>query len=324
METRCGRSASGREVEHDDLEGQLDALRSQVEDPRVGLYGPESILWEINREAVIFLGGGRAALLQLAHPYVAAAIYQHSNTRSDPFGRFRRTFTNVFAMVFGDLEEAFAAARRVHGVHRHITGTLGESLGSYAADGAYRANEPHALLWVHATLWESSIHVFERTVRRLSLEEKERYYQETCKFAGLFGLDQETLPTEWLSFEAYNREMWEQHLAVGRAAKEIGGFLFTPHLPGSTPAMRWLRLMTTGLLPAPLREEFGLRFSPRDRQVFEISLRAVWLTRRMLPRRLRYVPPYISALRRIAGNTRRDRLGEMLTRLWLGEGATSR
>lgn len=227
-------------------------------------------------------------------------------------------------MVFGDLDAAFTAARRVHGVHRHIVGTFDETVGHFPAGSGYRANEPHALLWVHATLWESSIHVFERTVRPLSQEEKERYYQETRFFAYLFGIDDQVLPPDWSAFEAYNHEMWETGLAVGAPAREIGSFLFTPHLRGSTPVMRWLRLMTSGLMPERLREDFGLRFTPRDRRIYEFSLRALRFTRRFWPKRVRYVPPYLSALRRIEGKTGRDRLGEMLTRLWLGEAPAPR
>src|SRR5689334_13517853 len=97
-----------------DLEASLEALRRQIADPRAGILGPRSIAWQIGGDLAVFLGGGRAALLQLAHPIVAYAIAQHSHTRADVAGRFRRTFQSVFAMVFGELDDALAAARRVH------------------------------------------------------------------------------------------------------------------------------------------------------------------------------------------------------------------
>src|SRR3954465_5488285 len=98
-------------VTTDDFEARIAEVVRNVRDPRAGIYGPASISWRVNREAVIMLGGGRAALLQLAHPYVAYAVDQHSKTRNDPIGRFKRTFENVFAMVFGDLDSAVACAR---------------------------------------------------------------------------------------------------------------------------------------------------------------------------------------------------------------------
>src|SRR5258706_10449611 len=84
-----------------DLESHIEHLRAEVKDPKAGIYGPGSISWTIGKEAILFLGGGRAALLQLAHPAVAHAVDQHSATRNDPLGPFQRTFDNVFAMVSG-------------------------------------------------------------------------------------------------------------------------------------------------------------------------------------------------------------------------------
>lgn len=69
-------------------------------DPHAGIFGPSSISWKVNRESVLFLGAGRAALLQLAHPWVAAALHQHSNLGTDPIARFHNTFRVVFTMVF--------------------------------------------------------------------------------------------------------------------------------------------------------------------------------------------------------------------------------
>ena len=63
-----------------------------------------SLTWRIDREALTFLVAGRALLLQLAHPWVAAAIAEHSKTIDDPIGRFHRTFAVVFTMVFGTLD----------------------------------------------------------------------------------------------------------------------------------------------------------------------------------------------------------------------------
>src|ERR1043166_278890 len=102
----------------------LAELARSVASPREGVLGPRSVAWQLGGDLAVFLGGGRAALLQLAHPMVAYAVDQHSKTRTDVLGRFQRTFRNVFAMVFGDLEDAFTAARRVHAIHARIHGTM--------------------------------------------------------------------------------------------------------------------------------------------------------------------------------------------------------
>ena len=71
-----------------------------------GLFGTDSMLWRIGREASILLGGGRAALLQLAHPYIAHAIDDHSTMLTDIQDRCRRTMSAMFTLTFGDRAEA--------------------------------------------------------------------------------------------------------------------------------------------------------------------------------------------------------------------------
>ena len=92
----------------------LELLIAQVErrgvDPRAGIFGPDSVTWKINRESALFLGAGRAALLQLAHPWVTSALQQHSSLLQDPIARFHNTFRIVFTMVFGSTSQAFSAA----------------------------------------------------------------------------------------------------------------------------------------------------------------------------------------------------------------------
>ena len=48
---------------------------------RPGLYPEHSITRRINRENVLLLGGGRALLMQLAHPSVAAGVDDHWDFR---------------------------------------------------------------------------------------------------------------------------------------------------------------------------------------------------------------------------------------------------
>src|SRR5436305_11547388 len=86
------------------------------------LYPEGSITRRVNRENVLLLGGGRALLMQLAHPKVAAGVDEHSDFRSDPVRRLRRTVRMTMAIVFGDRETALAAARAVKQTHGKIRG----------------------------------------------------------------------------------------------------------------------------------------------------------------------------------------------------------
>ena len=98
-------------VSREQLEALLAAVAARTADPRAGIFGPDSVSWKINRESALFLGAGRAAILQLAHPWVTAALEQHSSLLSDPIARFHNTFRIVFTMIFGSLDQALRAAR---------------------------------------------------------------------------------------------------------------------------------------------------------------------------------------------------------------------
>jgi uncharacterized protein (DUF2236 family) len=303
-------------VSQPDLERLLQQLRSSVSDPRAGLYGPGSASWTIGREAAIFLGGGRAALLQLAHPFVAHGVDQHSATRTDPMGRFARTFENVFDMVFGDLDAAIASARRVHAIHRRITGVIGERAGDLEAGSAYEANDEGALIWVYATLVDTAVMVHDLVVRPLSPEEKDAYYQESKLFAQLFGIAPHLLPPDFPAFERYNRDMWESsRLTVARPALEMSRFLLRPLHPAMGPLWRWYVLLTAGLLPPRIRAEYELDFGAASQAAFDASIRVLRAAHPFLPRRVRWMPAYLSAERRLRGHEDRDWLDRATRRV---------
>src|SRR5262247_141636 len=141
-------------ISAESLERELNLVCGAAAGSLSGVFGPRSISWQVNREAAIFLGAGRALLLQLAHPWVAAAVEQHSDTFANPIGRFHRTFSTVFTMVFGTLAQSLDAARRLHRRHASIQGTLQSAAGPFPAGSFYCANDVSALRWVHATLVE--------------------------------------------------------------------------------------------------------------------------------------------------------------------------
>lgn len=311
--------AGRRTVSRDELEHMLDALRHEIRDPRAGLHGPSSFVWTVDKEAVLFLGGGRAALLQLAHPYVAHAVEQHSQTRTDPLGRFQRTFENVFAMVFGEFESAVKSARRVHKVHTHIRGTIDEDVGNFRKGHAYEANDESSLMWVHATLVDSAIQTFELVVRPLTVDEKDRYYEETKKFARLFGISDRVLPRDWISFRYYFQHMLESgEIAVGRPAREIARFLFTPRRASYIPFVRWIEIMTAGLLPSSVREGFELPWGALRRATFRSSIAALRTGHPLLPKALRHQPAYVAANRRLAGLEEETRASQWMEQLTQG------
>jgi uncharacterized protein (DUF2236 family) len=68
-------------VTREQLEASLASLANEIRVPSEGILGPRSVAWKLGGDLAVFVGGGRAALLQLAHPMVADAVDHHSKTR---------------------------------------------------------------------------------------------------------------------------------------------------------------------------------------------------------------------------------------------------
>lgn len=306
-------------ISKEDLIEQLETMKGKVLDPNEGLFGPSSQFWRIGRYSTAFLGAGRAALLQTAHPWVATAIAQHSKTMQDPMSRFRGTFTNVFTMVYGSLDQVIDSALRVHQYHARITGTIDEDSGAFSKGSCYQANEVQAMMWVHATLWETTVKMYELVIGPLSAAEKEAYYQETKLFAYLFGIPDEALPPNWNEFVQYNETMWyDDQLTVNSAAREIEHFLF--HFNKVlTPALSHYRIITAMMMPEPLREQYGMPApTAKNRALYDGYLSKIRKVFPYLPKHLRYLPPYNEALRRLNGKHSPGVVTGSLNKLMLG------
>jgi uncharacterized protein (DUF2236 family) len=297
---------------------QLEKLRKVTSEPLAGIFGPASITWRVSRESVLFLGAGRALLLQLAHPWVANAIAEHSRTLLDRIGRFHRTFDVTFTMIFGTLDQAVGAALRLHRRHAAICGVLPSAIGTFAEGSTYRANEVSALRWVHSTLTETTIMVHDLILPPLTADERDRLYAESRVYAALFGIPEHLMPKRWADFVAYNEEMLSSNiLSVGDAAREVVAQIFAPQEAGWR-VPRWYRDLTAHLLPHTLRSAFGLGYSQVQRRRAERAIARIRWLYPMLPSRLRYVAPYHEAVGRLAGRAAPDHTTQWLNRMWIG------
>lgn len=302
-----------------DFEHCLDAVRAAPAVAGDGVFGPDSVIWQVHREAAIFLGAGRALLLQLAHPWVAASIADQSNVFADPLGRFHRTFNIVFTMVFGTREQAIAVARRLYRRHAAVEGNLPEAIGAFAAGSRYLANEVDALRWVHATLVDTAMQAHDMLLPALPAELHERHWSEARLLAGLFGIPQQVLPPDRTSFDAYLTAMVSSDvLTVSAAARDIAQRIFSGAATWVGPP-QWYRALTSQMLPERLRMAFALPFGEAERRRAERAL--YWLRRTypLLPERLRTVGPYQEACARIQGGQGPGLATRLLNRAWIGQ-----
>ena len=264
----------------------------------VGLFGPDTVTWKVNREAVLLAGGGRALLLQVAHPSVAAGVVQHSNYDTDPWGRLYRTLDVVTKMTFGRTATAEKAAAQLKKAHGPVKGDRpdGES---------YRAWDPDLLLWVWATLVESSVLIYTRYVEPLSPRDLAAYYSEQQRFAVLCGVPEGHWPTTWRRFMDWFDEWIRAECTVTDDSRAIADSILDPRMPrplkpAAKPAVELLKLATVGLTPPLLRERYGLDWGPTRERLLNTSTAAVRRMLPLLPSLLREFPPARAAEKRVA------------------------
>lgn len=271
-------------------------------DPVLGFYGPGSRMWRINREAVLLGAGPAALLLQVAHPLVAEGVAQHSRITDDPFGRLRRTLLTTLDMVFGDGPTAERAVRRLNRVHGGVRGPV-EDPAARAATGAdrYRAMDPELLLWVQATLIVTSVEGYGRWVGRLTDDDREVFWAEARRVGVRMGIPLTVSPPDWGALMAW----WDRMLApdgpiqVTPTALALAPMIRRPALPlAPAPAVDLLALPGLALLPARIRDAYGIRWDARTARLASVVGGGVRAWTSVVPADWRSMPPARRAYRR--------------------------
>jgi uncharacterized protein (DUF2236 family) len=256
---------------------------------------PEPIVGRlINREAVVVLGWGRAVLLQLAHPLVAAGVGEYSQF-SRGAGSFvkraRGTIGAMLTITFGTPAEAQEAIDHINAIHDRVNGVLREAVGPYPAGTPYSARDPQLLLWVHATLIESMVLTFEQLVGPLSVADKDRYVVEASFTTERLGVSRDRMPATYKELEDYLAERYASgEIVVGPDARRVAAELLSPPVGPAAPAFRVTRLITIGLLPPSLRDGYGFEWDDRRERRFRQTLGVIRRVRGTLPARLREWP----------------------------------
>ncbi len=256
-----------------------------------GPFGPGSMVWKLNGETVTVLGGGRALLMQIAHPMVAAGVADHSDFARDPFERLWRTLDAVLTVGFGDTDQAGEAAARVNQVHGRVTGARGGR--------AYRALDPELLLWVFATLVDSASVTFERFVRPIPPYALERYYEEMKGLARAFLVPDDVIPASYRDFARYLDDSLASIEVTDEARALAPGILGPPAPRVLRPLVAAMRSVTVGLLPPRLRDGFGLAWSPRKERALDAAAAICRAMVPLLPAGVRQWPHATAADRRV-------------------------
>ncbi|NUR63525.1 MAG: DUF2236 domain-containing protein [Catenulispora sp.] len=233
----------------------------------------------VNAEACIFAAAGRAILLQVAHPKVGRGVAEHSRFTEDPLKRLRGTLFYVYGTGFGTPEESAWIAATVNRIHKHVTGP------------GYSADDPDLQVWVAATLFDSAVLIYEKTLGPMPAAMQEKFCQESARYATSLGCPPELWPSSIAEFNEY----WQQQvdrLEVTDDAKRIcRDLMYNKTIPWYLRLLQPAnRLVTAGLLPERVRDQFGLPWSARREKLFRLTMRATRLTYPWVPRRVRQLP----------------------------------
>jgi uncharacterized protein (DUF2236 family) len=247
----------------------------------------------VSRELLLLLGGGRALLMQVAHPLVAAGVVAHSDYRENPWRRLERTMQAVWTVVYGTRAEADRVGARVRSLHGTVHGRLTQGAGPFPEGTTYSASDPKLLMWVHATLVDTALLVYQRWVGRLEPAEESAYYAEMKTLARVFGTPEASIPPTLGDFRAYMAErLASDEIAITPAARQVLESILEPPIPlPLRPPWQALNLVTASLLPERLRDQYGLGWGRLRASAVGLSSEVVRRALPLLPDLFRTVPP---------------------------------
>ena len=250
---------------------------------------------QVNREVVVLLGWGKAILLQLAHPLVAAGVGEHSDFGGGPISyvrRTRRTVGAMLALTFGSEQEIRQRAARINAIHRRVHGVLQEPTGHFPVGMPYTATDPELLRWVHATLVASQLNAYELFVGGLTNDEKDEYCAEAAGIAPLLAIPERFLPADAEALERYLEKMFTSGvIEVTDTARTLGrALLFPPGGALTGPLLGLGRLASIGLLPPAIRAGYGFAWDERSERRLRRAARVIRHVRTVLPALVREWP----------------------------------
>jgi len=246
--------------------GQIDFEKPQG-DP--GLFGPDSVSWQVHGDFTsMLIGGISALLLQALHPLALAGVWDHSNFREDLLGRLRRTGQFISGTTYGSRADADWLIDKVKTIHLKVSGT--------APDGrAYAASDPALLTWVHV----AEVHSFLQAHLRyrnpqLSEADQDRYYAEIAMIAERLGATQ--VPRSRAEVAAYLAAIRPELLCDERSL-EILRILLNAPAPSAIAAPAAKLLMQAGidLLPDWAQQMLGQQISPARSRIIHSGVHSL-------------------------------------------------
>ena len=264
-----------------------------------GYFGPDSMMWKVNKEITVLFGGARALLMHAAHPLIAAGARQTSFYQRDPWKRLIRTLSLQNSVTFGTVIEANESATRINKLHEVIKGK------DQITGGYYDALNNEQLLWVHACLQLSSIYFYEKTVKKLTDEEKNKYHIENMLSAKLVLIDTDNMPKthEDLKKWVINKSKENKYLLLTDVAKDVQGIIAGGPVPKHIkPIWPFISFTAFNTLPQEFKDVYGIKTTKINDIILKFNLLLLKITRPFLPPFFRLIPPARWAKQRLSKN----------------------
>ena len=253
-----------------------------------GYFGPSSMMWKVNKEITVLFGGARALLMHAAHPLIAAGARQTSFYQRDPWKRLIRTLSLQNSVTFGTKEEADESSHRINKLHEVIKGK-DEVTGKI-----YDALDQEQLLWVHACLQISSIYFYEKTVNKLTEEQKNQYHLENMLSAEKVMVDKNKMPQTHNELRDWviQKSREENYLLLTDVAKDVKNIISGGPVPMHIkPIWPFISFTAFHTLPIEFKNIYGIKTNRYKKYLVNFNLYLLKLTRPLLPPFFRLIPP---------------------------------
>ena len=264
-----------------------------------GHFGPSSMMWKVNKEITVLFGGARALLMHAAHPLIAAGARQTSFYQRDPWKRLIRTLSLQNSVTFGTIAEANESAERINRLHEVIKGK-DEVTGEI-----YDALDHEQLLWVHACLQLSSIYFYEKTVKKLTEQEKDKYHEENMLSAELVLIDIEKMPKTHKEIKTWVKEKSRKkdYLILTDVAEDVQDIIAGGPVPKHIkPIWPFISFTAFHTLPEEFKKIYGIETTKLRSVILNFNLLLLKYTRPFLPPFFRLIPPARWAKQRLTKN----------------------
>ncbi|MFD0361916.1 oxygenase MpaB family protein [Nocardia sp. GCM10030253] len=251
-----------------------------------------------------------ALLLQVAHPVIGSGVAEHSVFKTDPIGRFDRSYWPTLALAFyGD--DTAAYGRDIRAMHKPIGGVD-------HAGRSYHSWDPEAYFFVLATAYFASEVAATKFGPGLTEAQRVELYAGYRQMALLAGLPERAAPADLASFREWFGRVLSERLEHHPSVDDVFATMSRPPVQAPVPEWLWKLVMwrvvgplavwvNVGVLPPDFRERIGRQWTERDERRLGRFAGLVRTVDRVLPPPLRNITRVVAMRRKeqIMKNVRR-------------------